>query len=60
MAQRPKASPKRKSRKDTDKEQSERFMETARLLGADEDRDKFEAAFAKIVPAKRRPKRSTS
>lgn len=56
MAQRPKASPKRKSRKDTDKEQSERFMATARALGADESHERFEAAFAKIVPPKRRQK----
>jgi hypothetical protein len=55
MARRPKASPKRKSRKDTDKEQSERFMATARALGSDESGAKFEASFAKIVPAKRRP-----
>jgi transposase-like protein len=42
----------------TDKKQSERFKETARKLGADENRDAFEKAFAKLVPAKR-PKESS-
>jgi hypothetical protein len=34
----------------TDKEQSERFIETARELGADESVEAFERAFAQIVP----------
>jgi hypothetical protein len=59
MVRHPKASPKRKSRKDIDKEQSERFIATARSLGADESSARFEATFAKIVPAKRRPKSTT-
>ncbi|MDE2067077.1 MAG: hypothetical protein KGL35_00765 [Bradyrhizobium sp.] len=37
----------------TDKEQSERFKQTARELGTDESGKEFENAFAKIV---RRPK----
>jgi hypothetical protein len=49
MAQRPKAKPKRKSRKGTDKEQSERFIETARKLGVDESGKEFEEAFKKIA-----------
>ena len=54
MVQRPKAKPKRKKPKNTDKEQSERFIETARILEADENADKFERAFKKIIPEKRR------
>jgi hypothetical protein len=38
----------------TDKEQSERFIETARKLGADEDGQGFEAAISKIL--KERPR----
>jgi hypothetical protein len=56
MARRPKDSPKRKNRKNTDKEQSERFIETARMLEADENGARFEEVFAKIVPPKRREK----
>jgi hypothetical protein len=37
----------------TDKEQSERFTETARTLGVEENED-FERIFTKIVPPKRR------
>jgi hypothetical protein len=47
--------PKKKKAKPklTDKEQSERFKETARALGVDESGRGFERAFAKIVkPAK--------
>jgi hypothetical protein len=49
MAQRPKAKPKRKGKKDTDKEQSARFIETARQLGVDESGKEFEAAMQKIL-----------
>lgn len=52
MAQRPKAKPKSKGRKDTDKEQSERFIETARTLGVDESGKDFERTVKKIVPPK--------
>jgi hypothetical protein len=52
MGQRPKAKRKREGRKNTDKEQSERFIETARIVGA-EDADKFESAFRKIITPKR-------
>lgn len=37
-----------------DKEQSERFIDTAREYGADEGRDKFERAFKKAVPQKKK------
>jgi hypothetical protein len=50
MAQRPKAKPKRKSPRNTDKEQSERFIETARKLEADESGKRFERAFKRILP----------
>ncbi|MBR1215934.1 hypothetical protein [Bradyrhizobium sp. JYMT SZCCT0180] len=33
----------------TDKEQSERFKETARKLGVDETGESFDAAFRKII-----------
>lgn len=49
MAQRPKAKPKSKSVKNTDKDQSERFKETARMLGVDDSGKKFEKALGKIV-----------
>jgi hypothetical protein len=39
-----------------DKEQSKRFIEQARELGADESGKKFERAFKKIVPRKRKGK----
>ena len=35
----------------TDKEQSQRFIETARELGVDESGEPFERAFAKVVKA---------
>jgi hypothetical protein len=45
--------PKRKPKTTTsDKEQSERFKETARKLGADESGGEFEASFRKIVQVK--------
>ena len=37
-----------------DKEQSERFIETAREYGADETRKEFERAFKKAVPRKKK------
>jgi hypothetical protein len=39
----------------TKQEQYERFKETARKLDADTNEEKFERAFKKIVPPKRRP-----
>lgn len=39
------------SRKMSQKEQSERFIETARELGVDESGDKFDSALKIIVPA---------
>jgi hypothetical protein len=44
-----KANPKPKL---TDKEQSERFIETARELGADESGQRFDAAISKILKEK--------
>ena len=38
--------------KTIDKRQSERFVETARKLGADESGKSFERAFEKLVPPK--------
>ena len=43
--------------KATDKRQSERFRETARKLGADENEEAFERAFLKIVPPRNDPKK---
>ena len=56
MAQRQKATPKSKGKKNTDDEQSERFKETARSLEIDKDKDadQFQRAFKKIVPQKKR------
>lgn len=55
MAEKPKPQPKRKpQRKMTKAEQSERFTETARKLGADESGEAFERAIDTIVPPKRR------
>lgn len=51
--QRPKGKPKSKGRSATDKEQSARFIETARNIGVDETGKEFEQALKKIVP--RRP-----
>jgi hypothetical protein len=50
MAEKPKQKPKLKL---TDKKQSERFKETARELGVEENED-FERIFTKIVPPKKR------
>jgi len=55
MGQPPKAKPKRKSPKGTDKRQSARFIEAARKLGIEETGEKFEQVFRKIVPEKKRP-----
>jgi hypothetical protein len=45
--------PARKDRKQSNKEQSERFKETARHIGVDESGKTFERAFKKLVPPKR-------
>jgi hypothetical protein len=44
--------PKPKKPKTSDKEQSERFIETARRLGVDESGKAFEEAFNKITKTK--------
>jgi hypothetical protein len=57
MGQPPKAKPKRKKLKGTDKSQSARFIAAARKLGL-ENTEEFEAQFKKIVPPKRSIKAS--
>jgi hypothetical protein len=49
MAQRPKAKPKSKGPKNTDKKQSERFIKAARKLGVDDKSKILEEVFLKIV-----------
>lgn len=44
--------PKPKPKKKPDKDQAERFKETARQLGVDETGETFERAFNKIAPPK--------
>jgi hypothetical protein len=44
-----------KHKKLTQKEQSERFRQTARELGCDESEDALERAFKKIVPSRKSP-----
>jgi hypothetical protein len=56
MAQPPKAKPKRKKPKGTDKKQSARFIAAARKLGIEETGDKFESIFKTLVPEKRSTK----
>lgn len=48
---------KKQRRKPSKKEQYERFQQTARELGVDDEESarRFEAKFAKLVPPKRRP-----
>lgn len=47
--------PAAKSTKQPDPEQSKRFIESARELGADETGEEFNRAFSKIVPPKKAP-----
>lgn len=64
MAQQKKAKPKSKRKRsattNTDAEQSERFKQIARELGADESGKSFDKAFKKIIttaqPAKKAPR----
>jgi hypothetical protein len=42
----------------TDKQQSERFIETARKLGADETGRTFDKAFERVVPPKLAPRKN--
>jgi hypothetical protein len=46
------AATKKRSRKRTDKAQFERFVETARQIGVDEDSEALDRAFEKIIPSK--------
>lgn len=57
MGQPPKAKPKRKSQKGTDKRQSARFIAAARKLGFESTAD-FEDNFKKIVPPKNHKSRT--
>ncbi|MGI8738860.1 MAG: hypothetical protein ACR2KU_04200 [Gammaproteobacteria bacterium] len=43
----------KKKRELSDKEQSERFKETAREIGTDESGKTFERTFKKLVPVKK-------
>jgi hypothetical protein len=53
MVEKPKRKPKPPpKRKMTKAEQSERFKETARTLGADESGEAFKRAFERVVPPK--------
>ena len=45
-----KKKPIKRTLKEKKKTQSERFIETARLIGADETGSSFENAFRKIIP----------
>lgn len=54
MAEKPKPKPKPKRKSKTDKDQSERFIETARKLECDESEDALDRAFETIVPIKSR------
>ena len=53
-----KPKPKPKKSKTSDKEQSERFIETARELGVDESGKVFDRTVSRILPATR-PKRTS-
>jgi hypothetical protein len=48
--------PKKASRKKTDKAQFERFVETARKIGVDESPEALDRAFDKIAPSRPTPK----
>jgi hypothetical protein len=52
MAKATEAKKKKAKPKLSDKEQSERFKQTARELGVDETGQEFELALEKIIPAK--------
>jgi hypothetical protein len=58
MAEKPKPKPPPK-RKMTKAEQSERFKETARKLGADESGEAFERALDRMLPTKDRSPRQS-
>jgi hypothetical protein len=47
--------PKKANRKASDKGQFERFVQTARQIGVDEDPATLDRAFDKAIPTKRRP-----
>jgi hypothetical protein len=50
--------PNPKPKKKTDKDQAERFIETARQIGVDETGARFERAFQKIVQTARKPSKA--
>lgn len=47
------AAEKKKKPKKTDKEQFERFVQTARKIGVNESMEDFQVKFRKIVPVRR-------
>jgi hypothetical protein len=47
--------PRKPAPKPDDSAQSQRFLDTAKEVGADSDDKALERAFKKIIPAKRRP-----
>jgi len=49
--------PRKPQPKSDDAEQSKRFVETAREIGADESKEGFERAFKKVVPESNPQKR---
>jgi hypothetical protein len=53
MKTRSKAAPKPPSRKIEDRAQFDRFVDTARKIGVDEDQGSLDRAFDKIEPTKR-------
>ena len=57
MARR-KAKPRSDARRSTDKQRLERFKETARMLGIDENSETFARAFAKLVSPKKSAKQT--
>jgi hypothetical protein len=54
MAEKPKRKPAKPTKKMTQAEQSERFKQTARKLGADESGEAFERAVSRVL-SKRHP-----
>jgi hypothetical protein len=49
-----------KKPKPDEKPQGERFIETAREIGADETKEGFEEAFKKVVPSSHSPTKNSS
>ena len=56
MAKPGESKPKQPKPEKDDRPQAERFIETARQLGADETGERFEKAFERLVPARTEPR----